>query len=142
MCDISYFKQNINYINIVKEKISRKQKGNCPTDSFITFQKLYKIGSKRVRGRINNKDMFIHDIDNKFDLTHYWVEANNYVYDISEYQQVIMPIDEFYKKFNISDVEYADNGVFHKNNYELNSGPDTDELINKNLLSMFQLNVK
>jgi hypothetical protein len=141
MCDISYFNQNINYINIVKEKGLFK-KGKCASDSLITFQKLYKIGSKRVRGRINNKDLFIHEIDNKFDLTHYWVEANNYVYDISEYQQVIMPINEFYKLKQISDVEYAENGIFNKNNYELNSGPDTDELIQKTLLPMFQLNVK
>lgn len=141
MCDILYFKQVENYKNIIEEKVLLK-KGKCTINSFITFQKLFKIGSKRVRGRINNKDMFIHNIENKFDLTHYWVESNKYVYDISEYQKLIMPIDKFYRQFMVSDVEYADNGIFNSNNYELGSGPDTDDLINQNLLQMFQLNVK
>jgi hypothetical protein len=142
MCDIIYFKQVDNYKNIIKEKLARKEKGNCVVDSYITFQKLYKIGSKRVRGRINNKDMFMNDINNTSDQVHYWTEANNYVYDISEHQKLIMPIDEFYQMFEISHVEYAEYGIFNKNNFELNSGPDIDAIINKHLLQMFLIDNK
>ena len=111
MCDIIYLKQVDNYKNIIKAKLARQEKGNCVVDSYITFQKLYKIGSKRVRGRINNKDMFINNIDNTSDRTHYWTEANNYVYDISENQKLIMPMDEFYQMFEISNVENSSLGL-------------------------------
>ncbi len=111
--------------------------GTCVIDSFITFQKLYKIGSKRVRGKINNKALVVdynYELDDESDLTHYWVEAKGFVYDNNSYQTRIMPINEYYKLLNITDVEYAAEGIFNKNNYILGSGPDRDDMINKYLL--------
>ena len=46
------------------------------------------------------------------------------VYDVNNYQKIIMPIDEYYQDLNISDVEYADYGIFNTNNNKLGSGPD------------------
>ena len=114
--------------------------GSCVTDSFITFQKLYCINSKRVRGRINNKSFMVnYEDNNEWDLTHYWVEAQDYVYDNNNYQIKIMPKNEYYLNCQISDVEYAEtDGIFNKNNYILGCGPDTNVMIMNNILPKFK----
>ena len=88
--------------------------GDCITASFLTWLKLRKIHSRRVRG-MRGSDV------------HYWVEAKGYVYDYSLNQYLIAPLDEFYSKFQIRDVEYADEGFFYKNNYTFGSGPDNPD---------------
>lgn len=127
-----------------EEIMSKKPKqGTCVSDSFVTFQKLYCIKPKRVRGRLNSKSLFINKSLNieslkDADIIHYWVEANGYVYDINNYQHKIIPIAEYYELCNVSDVEYAlDDGLFNKNNHVLGWGPDTDEMISDNILPEF-----
>ena len=115
--------------------------GKCVSDSLKIYQKLFKIGSKRVRGKINRPEIF-KVVDDETDLTHYWVEAKGMVYDINNYQKIIMPIDEYYQELNISDVEYADYGIFNTNNNKLGSGPDSDEIIINNIVPKCNLIVK
>jgi hypothetical protein len=121
-------------------KKSKASLGNCYTNSFVIWQKLYNINSKRVRGLITSDDIpMFHDgkmytiselkkIDEKCCL-HYWVEANDMVYDINNLQSKILSKNAYYKLFQISEVEYADGGIFY-NNYKTIAGKDDiDELI-------------
>ncbi len=95
-------------------------KGDCVIASFLTWVKLRKIQSRRVRG-FRGEDV------------HYWVEANGYVYDYSLNQHLIAPLDEFYSELQVRDVEYADEGFFYKNNHTLNAGPDNPAILKKAL---------
>lgn len=96
--------------------------GDCVDASFLTWLKLRKIHSRRVRGKRGVKD----DV-------HYWVEAKGYAYDYSVGQHLIAPLDEFYTELRIQDVEYADEGFFYKNNHTLGVGPDNTDNLKKAL---------
>jgi hypothetical protein len=77
---------------------------DCVQSSMDTFIKLEKINPKRVRAIRGGKYKHLG--------IHYWVEANGYVFDCSNNQQIIAPIDEYYNEFKISNVEYTSSGWF------------------------------
>jgi hypothetical protein len=108
--------------------------GKCYIYSFILFQKLSKIGAKRCRGTINNPSLIRRSKINQQVCHHVWVETDNMVYDKSILRTIIAPKEEWYEFYQISDVEYADYGIFNKNNYKLNSGPDDIDELKKHLL--------
>lgn len=105
------------------EDLEQENGGDCVGSSFKIFQKLSKVGGKRVRGLVNNKDAMVDFVGNG-KYFHYWVESKGMVFDDNKYQMVIAPIDEYYKYFQITDVEYADDGFFYKYNKKLEAGID------------------
>jgi hypothetical protein len=108
--------------------------GKCYIYSIILFQKLRKIGAKRCRGTPNNTSIMRKSKFNEEIAHHVWVETHNMVYDKSIFRTIIAPKDEWYQLYQISDVEYAEDGIFYKNNYNLNCGPDDINEIKKHLL--------
>jgi hypothetical protein len=56
------------------------------------------------------------------------------VYDKTIFRTIIAPKKEWYELYQISDVECAEDGVFNKNNYKLNCGPDNIDVLKKHLL--------
>ena len=98
--------------------------GKCYIYSFILYQKLQKIGAKRCRGIINSTDIIRQSKNPTEKCHHVWVETHNMVYDKSIFRTIIAPKNEWYQFYQISNVECADDGIFIKNNYVLNSGPD------------------
>ena len=83
-----------------------------------------------MRGNLN-KNCFVNYDENDPNLIHYWVEAKGMVYDNGNMQVRIMPIKDYYKLLGVVDVEYATDGIFNKNNIILESGPETDEMLEK-----------
>ena len=96
---------------------------DCKEASWITYQQLEKIGAKRVRG-----------MRGSVGTHHYWVEAKGYVYDSANMVLLIAPIQEFYDKLEIRDVEYADEGIFYKNNHTLKLGRDDMDFIESKII--------
>lgn len=77
---------------------------NCVEASADTFIKLEKLKPKRVRGFRGGEYKHLG--------IHYWVEVNGYVFDTSNNQQIIAPIDEYYQKFRLFNIEYSSKGWF------------------------------
>jgi hypothetical protein len=108
--------------------------GECLFYSFVMYQKLQKIGAKRCRGRINATNLMKKSRFNEVEPHHSWVETHNMVYDKTIFRTIIAPKKEWYEFYQVSNVEYADNGIFIKNNYCLNCGPDNIDDLKKHLL--------
>jgi hypothetical protein len=82
---------------------------DCVQSSLDTFIKLEKINPKRVRAIRGGKYKHLG--------IHYWVEANGYVFDCSNNQQIIAPINEYYKEFQFYNIEYTSEGFFNGETY-------------------------
>ena len=95
-----------------KMEYDKIPKGQCVIDSFVVYQKLYKLKPIRVRGYITNKECVAGKEEGKPDVLHYWVEANDMVYDDNIRMTVIVPKNEYYAAFQIRDMEVADDGIF------------------------------
>ena len=108
--------------------------GECYVYSFILYQKLKKIGAKRCRGTANATVVMKQSKYNETEAHHVWTETHNMVYDKSIFRTIIAPKKEWYEFYQISDVEYAEDGIFNKNNYKLNCGPDNIDILKKHLL--------
>ena len=102
-------------------------KDNCNQFSFDKWKKLFKIkGIRRVRGLMNSTACYNPEKRLQF---HYWVETDVLVFDESGFRTTVAPKKEFHEFYHISDVEESDNGVFLNNNYVLQCGPDSEEMI-------------
>jgi hypothetical protein len=77
--------------------------GNCFTSSLITYYKMRRAGAIRVSG-IRNA---LPGCDNK-DYPHYWVEQKGKVFDSSNGQLKVVPIDEFYEQMGVVDRKVGD----------------------------------
>ena len=108
--------------------------GECYVYSFVLYQKLKKIGAKRCRGTVNATCIMRKSKYNETVPHHVWIETHNMVYDKSIFRTIIAPKKEWYELYQISDVEYAEDGIFNKNNYKLNCGPDNIDVLKKHLL--------
>jgi len=116
-------------------KNGSNKKGNCKLDSWNMFQKLLKLNPKRVRGLMNNIECIVPDSEKKSQpISHYWVECNGMVYEDNLHQTIIIPINEYYDIYKITDIEYADEGVFYENNYDLNIGMDNIDDLEINII--------
>ena len=100
---------------------------NCRQFSYDKWKKLYKIKGIRTRGLSNSTENF-NNPENKIQF-HYWVETDKLVFDESGVRTLVAPKEEFYRFHDISDVEKSDHGVFFNNNFLLNCGPDSEEMI-------------
>jgi hypothetical protein len=81
--------------------------GNCFTSSLITYYKMRKAGAIRVSG-IRNA---LPGCDSK-QYPHYWVEQKGKVFDSSNGQLKIVPIDEFYEQMGVIDMRVGnDKGI-------------------------------
>lgn len=81
--------------------------GNCFTSSLITYYKLRKAGAIRVSGIRK----VLTGCDSK-EYPHYWVEQKGKVFDSSNGQLKIVPIDEFYEQLGVIDMKVGnDKGV-------------------------------
>jgi len=131
-----YFKSkltNEEIDNIFKNGLNKK--GNCVLDSWIMFQKILKLKPKRVRGLMNNIECIVPDSEKKIKpISHYWVECNGMVYEDNFHHTIIIPINEYYDIYKITDIEYADEGVFYENNYDLNIGMDNIDKLEINII--------
>jgi len=101
-------------------------KDNCIEYSYEKWKKLYPIGAKRARGLANNT--VNHYPETNVPSFHCWVETDKLVFDETGFTTCIAPKKEWYEYNKISNVEYADGGLFLENNYELNTGPDSREM--------------
>jgi hypothetical protein len=115
--------------------------GDCVVNSFIMFQKLFKLNAVRVRGNITNTNVLCSTKKTKVSNTnpHYWVELRDMVYDHNPIRTIIAPKKEYYDFYQIVDVEIADKGLFNKNNYKLESGPDDTTKLQQGLLPKFSI---
>lgn len=81
--------------------------GNCFTSSLITYYKMRRAGAIRVSG-IRNA---LPGCDNK-EYPHYWVEQKGKVFDSSNGQLKVVPIDEFYEQMGVVDRQVGnDKGI-------------------------------
>jgi hypothetical protein len=103
-----------------------KGKDNCIKYSYENWKKTYPIGAKRVRGLVNNIDI-IYPPTNEPQF-HYWVETDKIIIDESGVNKTVAPKQEWYEFLKISNIEYANMGLFLNNNYDLNIGHDTEEM--------------
>jgi hypothetical protein len=116
-----------------------KEGGQCVGYSFNNYllQKKNERNAIRCRGycytkksnlinqiNINNNEEYVKHI-------HYWVEVDSYVIDKQIFRTLKIPKRDFYDYSKISNVEIADNGIFHDNNYILKCGPDNLVYLNK-----------
>ena len=104
--------------NLNKMEYDKIPKGNCVIDSFVVYQKLYKLKPIRVRGFITNKEAVAGKEEGKPDVLHYWVEANGMVYDDNIRMTMIVPNNEYYAAFKIRDMEVAEGGLFKNETLE------------------------
>lgn len=107
-------------------------KDTCIDYSFKTWIRLYKINGIRVRGLINYS--FYNPEDNSNSTFHYWVETDKYCFNETAEMTSISPIKEFYDFYKISNVEYAVNGAFNKENTILKTTRDSDERLENHRL--------
>ena len=77
----------------------------CVADSLLCAFKLRKIGAKRVRGYRQLEKQFI--AEGGVISKHYWVEVNGYVFNDNERGFLSQSVEEYYKQYNVTDVEYA-----------------------------------
>lgn len=114
-----------------------KKNGNCVIDSWITWQKIMKLKPKRVRGIVNNLNIIAGSFDKTDEAlrVHFWVEAKGMVYDINTYQTIILPINQYYEIYQISDAEIADEGnAIFTDNYKTFCGPDDPDDLEKHII--------
>lgn len=89
---------------------------NANQCSFVTWQKCNHLGAKRVRGNIYSS------IEDQVTNIIYWVEVNDIIiYDNQKYKKSI-----FYQY--IQNPQYAVNGIFYENYYDLCSGDVIEDL--------------
>jgi len=101
---------------------------DCINNSFFNWFRLNKIGVKRCRGIINNKNVIYNPL-NKEMLIHYWVQSDKYVFNENVFLHTIVPIQEYYELYQISDVEIADDCIFTSKNKRLKLARDTNSHI-------------
>lgn len=90
---------------------------NCQADSMDLYAKLYKAGAKRVRGKRSLERAL------KEDKRHYWCENQDKVFNF--HGGILQIVDKDYFEEDITDKEYADYGMFFKD--ELDSEVSSSE---------------
>lgn len=127
---IPMYKTKKDYEFIVNDILTNG--GRCVEFSFLNWNKHKNKNAKRVRGYLNKNILKKTENEN---TTHYWIEINNYVLTTNGFEIHIIPKDEYYKVYDIIDVEYAHNGLFLHPNSKL--GVPKDDI--KGLLELISI---